>query len=326
MINNSTLVPTLLACCSMTTAGAFIVQQRLPTTTTTQKQYQNLFSTSRVAIATNQTEIALVKNDQQQEQDYVKKEDESLLLSQALDPNNKRNGEDNKFDDPLLPLLHTNTHIKDKQLKWYAQLSPNNNQEDSTSSSSISLPFDCTGCGKCCQTIGEVYLNPSEIQKTAETLNISIEDLKQKYSSREIKSKRGESENWIVLKQKYNNNISDGNGSDTTSSCIFLDDETKHCMIYEARPLQCSTYPFWPRIMDSIDDWNEEVVSNVEDNNHHKVWTPEGGGCEGMRKIEVDEKKIFDNKQSNDELEGVQIKDALERLESYTRYKRAFPM
>lgn len=314
MMNNSILILTLLVCCSISTIGAFIIQQRLPTKLTNQKQYQKFFSTSRVASAMSR-------------QDYIKKEDESLLLSQALNPNNKRNDED-----PLLSLLHTNTHIKDEKFKWYAQLY---DQEDSTLSSSISLPFDCTGCGKCCQTIGEVYLNPSEIQKTAETLNISIEDLKQKYSSREIESKRGEGENWIVLKQKYsNNNISDVNDSDTASSCIFLDDETKHCMIYEARPLQCSTYPFWPRIMDSIDDWNEEVVSSIDDNNDHKVWTPEGGGCEGMRKVEVDEKNnklsvindTVDNKESNDELEGVGIKDALERLEAYTRYKRSFPM
>lgn len=31
--------------------------------------------------------------------------------------------------------------------------------------------------------------------------------------------------------------------------CVFLRDG-KQCTVYGARPLQCSTYPWWPELMD----------------------------------------------------------------------------
>jgi Fe-S-cluster containining protein len=51
-------------------------------------------------------------------------------------------------------------------------------------------------------------------------------------------------------------------GSD--SPCTFYDDETG-CAIYEARPTQCRTWPFWP-----------EVV------NRKRSWERAARDCEGM--------------------------------------------
>lgn len=31
--------------------------------------------------------------------------------------------------------------------------------------------------------------------------------------------------------------------------CVFLDEATNACSIYPVRPLQCSTYPWWPELM-----------------------------------------------------------------------------
>lgn len=33
------------------------------------------------------------------------------------------------------------------------------------------------------------------------------------------------------------------------------------CLAYEARPVQCSTYPFWPWILESRSSWEEEGKS-----------------------------------------------------------------
>lgn len=262
--------------------------------------------------------------------------DESYLLSQALNPKAKRvnNDKTKHYDDPLLALL-TNNHKQNNPHQssapsesslWYNKM-PNNQ----------SLPFDCTGCGKCCQTKGDVYLNQNETNNAAKLLNISNDEFKRKFSSREIKSKVRNDEHWIVLKQKEDSNGLQG--------CVFLDEETKSCSIYDARPLQCSTYPFWPSIMKSVDAWNGEVVSAdcrdddiddevVSDMNDNRVsienkWTSEGGGCEGMQKISMSTsskiKMIMIESAGKTSVEGVRVQDALDKLETYTRYKKSFP-
>jgi len=38
--------------------------------------------------------------------------------------------------------------------------------------------------------------------------------------------------------------------------CTFL--KGKRCGIYEARPVQCRTWPFWPEVMNAK-TWNQEV-------------------------------------------------------------------
>jgi Fe-S-cluster containining protein len=39
--------------------------------------------------------------------------------------------------------------------------------------------------------------------------------------------------------------------------CVFLENG-KLCSIYEVRPIQCRTYPYWPSVMESQKTWNEE--------------------------------------------------------------------
>ena len=41
--------------------------------------------------------------------------------------------------------------------------------------------------------------------------------------------------------------------------CIFLSDTG--CKVYDARPLQCRTYPFWKGIADSPESWKGEMKS-----------------------------------------------------------------
>ena len=37
--------------------------------------------------------------------------------------------------------------------------------------------------------------------------------------------------------------------------CIFWDREVG-CTVYEARPVQCRTWPFWPENVETEDDWD----------------------------------------------------------------------
>jgi Fe-S-cluster containining protein len=36
--------------------------------------------------------------------------------------------------------------------------------------------------------------------------------------------------------------------------CVFWDSE-QGCTVYEARPTQCRTWPFWPENVETPDDW-----------------------------------------------------------------------
>ena len=243
-------------------------------------------------------------------------DDESFLLSQALNPNkNSRGGDSESNSDPILSML-ASTNKNNIQQQWQSQ---GNIPWYDKVPSDQSLPFDCTGCGKCCQTKGEVYLNPNETKQAAAVLNISIDKFKDEYTSRDVTGEKIK-DSWTVLKQKKD--------SEGIEGCIFLEEGTKMCSIYEARPLQCSTYPFWPRIMESIDSWNDEVVINDGKAASERVWTPAGGGCEGMKEIKLDSEDTLVVIQSGDgkKDDEVSMDDALGRLQSYTRYKRAFPI
>ena len=37
--------------------------------------------------------------------------------------------------------------------------------------------------------------------------------------------------------------------------CILWD---KGCSAYEARPVQCRTYPFWTNVMESLESWSKD--------------------------------------------------------------------
>ncbi len=42
--------------------------------------------------------------------------------------------------------------------------------------------------------------------------------------------------------------------------CLFLDDNEK-CMIYESRPMQCRTWPFWTENLKTKDKYIKSVLS-----------------------------------------------------------------
>ena len=144
------------------------------------------------------------------------------------------------------------------------------------------LKFGCTGCGKCCQNDGEVWFDSDEFAELADHLKLSHNEVLDQYSEKVMSG-------WIKIKNKV---VQDNLGS--ADRCIFLDDDGKKCTVYEARPTQCRTYPYWPRLMNNESAWLEEAV----DIEKGKVWTPENGGCEGINHKDapiVPVKTIFRN-------------------------------
>jgi Fe-S-cluster containining protein len=37
--------------------------------------------------------------------------------------------------------------------------------------------------------------------------------------------------------------------------CVFFDNQTRKCRVYEHRPRQCRTWPFWNSNLNTPDDW-----------------------------------------------------------------------
>ena len=157
------------------------------------------------------------------------------------------------FSSPLSSSWLPNNNSAKPNKPWYFD----EQHSDPATATSIHLPFDCTGCGKCCKTRGTVLLSPEELVKAAKLLRISIQEFKQLYVAKEQEMDDAVSTTipelrpigWVQLRDKEEE-ATDLSSGYRSGGCIFLDEENK-CKIYEARPMQCSTYPFWPRIMAS---------------------------------------------------------------------------
>jgi Fe-S-cluster containining protein len=99
------------------------------------------------------------------------------------------------------------------------------------------LRFQCTGCGDCCTGApGYVWVNQTEIDALAKRLGMSAAEFERQYV-RDVGVRR-------TLKERRN------------FDCVFLDAETRKCTVYEDRPRQCRTWPFWNSNLKSPEAWN----------------------------------------------------------------------
>jgi Fe-S-cluster containining protein len=135
------------------------------------------------------------------------------------------------------------------------------------------LNFSCTGCGKCCKVNGDVWLAPEEVSKIMEHLDYtSRSQFRTDFIKAEILQDDDEDKSWMCLKRKE-------------GACIFLGDDKK-CKIYEHRPVQCQTYPFWPSLLSDPAAWEEEAVVPddvlIDEGSTQRHWSQEEGGCEGI--------------------------------------------
>jgi Fe-S-cluster containining protein len=134
------------------------------------------------------------------------------------------------------------------------------------------LRFECTECGDCCRVRGEyahVYLDLEEEEALADFLGLPLATFRRRFTFLD-------EDGWREL-------------AFTEDRCVFLDDETNRCSVYSARPVQCSTFPFW-----------EELVQR-------RRWTDrarklcEGVGRGRLYSIEEAEARILERKLSEPE-------------------------
>ncbi|KAG6976041.1 hypothetical protein JG688_00001763 [Phytophthora aleatoria] len=107
----------------------------------------------------------------------------------------------------------------------------------------VRLQFRCTGCGKCCTGIGgRVRVNDREVEELATATDSSISEFKQKFTRTVKEDVGGQKRTQLVLKQTSDD-----------KQCIFL--QGSKCSVYQARPIQCRTFPWWPQHLVSDYDW-----------------------------------------------------------------------
>ena len=105
------------------------------------------------------------------------------------------------------------------------------------------LRFSCTQCGNCCTgPPGAVYFTDDEALAMAAHLEVDVADFHRRYARR-VDGR------WSLTERRTEH------GHD----CVFLDRSTVPgravCSLYETRPAQCRTWPFWPENLTSPAAW-----------------------------------------------------------------------
>jgi Fe-S-cluster containining protein len=135
------------------------------------------------------------------------------------------------------------------------------------------LRFECQGSGKCCTSHGEfgfVFLTVEDRKRFAKHLGVSVAAFQRDY----CEQTKGI---WHLREDKVN------------TDCMFL--KEKRCSVYEARPNQCRTWPFWPEVMNAK-AWKSEVASFCPGVGKGRIHTKEEIEESMARDVENDSKLI----------------------------------
>ena len=109
------------------------------------------------------------------------------------------------------------------------------------------LSFACHSCGHCCSgSSGSVRFTDAEANAMAAKLAVTKDQYFEQFTR-----KRGRGKNaYVELKEKRTKHGYD---------CVFLDRDTVPgkaiCALYEVRPAQCRTWPFWEENLTSKAVW-----------------------------------------------------------------------
>ncbi len=97
------------------------------------------------------------------------------------------------------------------------------------------LAFSCTRCGSCCTGVpGYVWVSIEEIEAIARFRKQPVEEFSAQFVRRV-------GDHYSLIERP---------GGD----CIFWDRQ-QGCTVYEARPVQCRTWPFWPENVETPEAW-----------------------------------------------------------------------
>lgn len=108
--------------------------------------------------------------------------------------------------------------------------------------------FDSSKCdecgGKCCTgESGYIWISEDEIRSLGEYLGYKTELIKEifleKFGNR-----------YSIKEKPYKGGL----------ACIFFDEKNKNCSIYEYRPNQCRSFPFWEHFKRNFKELERECI------------------------------------------------------------------
>ncbi len=107
----------------------------------------------------------------------------------------------------------------------------------------------CATCeGRCCTgESGYIFVTKAEIFKIAELLGMDVNEFGVKY----------------LFKKGYKYSLKERKVDDSYE-CVFYDKEKNGCQIYEARPSQCKTFPFWDYFKTHVDELKAECPGIID--------------------------------------------------------------
>lgn len=89
--------------------------------------------------------------------------------------------------------------------------------------------YDCVKCTAYCCTYTHIPVNKSDIKRLAKYHDISVQKAEKKFT------KKGDKENPRVIRHSDDEHFG--------SACMFLDQKTRNCTIYEGRMKICREFP-----------------------------------------------------------------------------------
>jgi len=136
---------------------------------------------------------------------------------------------------PTAPHSHSDTNAYHGPLEWFARVdAPEHGQ---------GLRFACTSCGNCCSgPPGYVLVSDAECHALARRLGLTTQAFIDQHTH-------------VVERGRSLKEVPGPRGFD----CIFLDRERVPgkaiCGVYESRPGQCRTWPFWGHTLRTPETW-----------------------------------------------------------------------
>jgi Fe-S-cluster containining protein len=116
------------------------------------------------------------------------------------------------------------------------------------------LQFECTRCCACCTGgPGSVLVSDDEIAALAAHEGLSDAEFRASHT----RTLRGGD---VSLREKRGND------------CVFFE-RGRGCAVYDLRPRQCRTWPFWRSVVSSPESWSEETrdCPGMDRGAHHAV-------------------------------------------------------
>jgi len=110
-------------------------------------------------------------------------------------------------------------------------------------------PSACESCGgRCCTgESGNIFVSPQEIAALAKHLKMDEALFRSTY----------------LIKKGYKFSLKERIVG-VSHDCIFFDREIGGCGVYEARPTQCRTFPFWDYFKNRLDELKRECPGIVD--------------------------------------------------------------